>query len=166
MCGQEGMASSYGQPAHLFCGSLRLLSHTGVQQGDNMGPAGVLFCHTGRLGVLLRPGGVLWQAWYMDHVTIVEKMEALSQVVQAIQSQGPERGLTLNKAKCVLWGPGASEDSIAHHPALQGILVVPFRPGSGLRVLGVPVEHPRRPEPSPGPSSGRQSHAWRQCAHV
>ena len=37
------MASSYGQPAHLFCGSLRLLSHTGVQQGDNMGPAGFCF---------------------------------------------------------------------------------------------------------------------------
>ena len=90
------MASSYGQPAHLFCGSLRLLSHTGVQQGDNMGPAGFCFATQDLWESFSDLAGVLWQAWYMDDGTIVGNMAALSQVVTAIQTQvrplGPRHG--------------------------------------------------------------------------
>ena len=116
-------------------------SHGG-QQGDNMGPVGFFFATQVLWESFSDLAGVLWQAWYMDDGTIVGNMAALSQVVTTIQTQGPERGLSLNKSKCVLWGPGTAAENLSRHPALQGISLVPFLPGSGLRVLGVPVEHP------------------------
>ena len=65
------MASSYSQPAHLFSGPLRLQSHNGVQQGDNMGPAGFCFASHDLWESFEELEGVLWQAWYMDDSSIV-----------------------------------------------------------------------------------------------
>ena len=95
----------------------------------------------------------------MDDGTIVGNMAALSQVVTAIQTQGPERGLSLNKSKCVLWGPGTAAENLSRYPALQGISVVPFLPGSGLRSCVCRLSTQRRSGPSPGTSSARPSHA-------
>ena len=144
------MATSYGRPAYLFAGGhpgvgggpLCLLSHAGVQQGDNMGPAGFCFAAHDLWESFQGLDGVLWQAWYMDDGTIVGSLEGLSKVIENLQALGPGRGLHLNKSKCVLWGPGASADTLSAHPALQGISLQPYAPGTGLRVLGVPVEHP------------------------
>jgi hypothetical protein len=107
-----------------------------------MGPAGFCFATHDLWESFGDLDGILWQAWYMDDGTIVGSLEGLSQVVEALQTQGPARGLTLNKAKCVLWGPGATEAALGAHLGLSGISVVPFVPTSGLRVLGVPVDHP------------------------
>ena len=136
------MASSYGRPAPLFAGSLRLLSHAGVQQGDNMGPAGFCFASHDLWESFQDMEELFWQAWYMDDGTVVGSLSCLAKVVEAIQTQGPERGLFLNKAKCVLWGPAAQQEGVRAHPSLQGVTVHPYVPGSGIKVLGVPVEHP------------------------
>ena len=100
------MASSYGRPAHLFCGQLSLLSHSGVQQGDNMGPAGFCFAAQDILEDIGAEEGLLWQAWYMDGGTIIGTMEGLARAAEILLEEGPARGLFLNRAKCVLWGPG------------------------------------------------------------
>ena len=136
------MASSYGVPTYLFAGSLRLLSQAGVQQGDNMGPAGFCFASHDLWDSFQTMEGLLWQVWYMDDGTIVGSLSCLAKIVEAIQQLGPARGLHLNKAKCVMWGPAAQADNLAAYPPLQGMHLVPYVPGSGIRVLGVPVEHP------------------------
>ena len=138
----QWMASSYGSPAHLFCGPVRLLSHSGVQQGDNMGPAGFCFAVQDLLEEFGEMPDLLWQAWYMDDGTLIGSMPCLNRVVDILMDRGPSRGLFLNRRKCVLWGPGATPEAIQAHPSLRDLSVIPFHPGTGLRVLGVPVEHP------------------------
>jgi hypothetical protein len=107
-----------------------------------MGPAGFCFATQDLWESFSDFAGILWQAWYMDDGTLVGTLEGLSQVVAAIQTEGPARGLYLNKKKCVLWGPAAIQASLEAHPTLHGISSLPFEPTSGLRVLGVPVDHP------------------------
>ena len=107
-----------------------------------MGPAGFCFAVQDLWESFYDIEGILWQAWYMDDGTIIGTLAGLAQVVNLIQQQGPSLGLSLNKRKCVLWGPGASLDTVARNPTLAGISVTPFTPDSGLRVLGVPVDHP------------------------
>ena len=46
-------------------------------------------------------------------------------------------GLRVNLGKCTLWGPGAT--SIADQ---VGIAETAWGPGSGLTVLGIPVDYP------------------------
>ena len=133
------MASSYGAPTHLFAGQFRLSSQAGVQQGDNMGPVGFCFATQDLWESFQDLEGLLWQAWYMDDGTIIGSLSCLAKIVDAIQSQGPERGLYLNKAKCVMWGPAAQADNLTAFPPLQGIHLAPYAPGTGIRVLGVPV---------------------------
>ena len=72
------MASSYSQPAHLFSGPLRLLSHCGVQQGENMGPAGFCFASQDLWESFTDFEGILWQAWYIDEGTLIGSLEGLS----------------------------------------------------------------------------------------
>jgi hypothetical protein len=107
-----------------------------------MGPAGFCFATQDLWESFSDLDGILWQAWYMDDGTLVGTLEGLSKVVAAIQSDGPTRGLFLNKKKCVLWGPAVSPANLENHVDLQGISTMPFVPTSGLRVLGVPVDHP------------------------
>jgi hypothetical protein len=48
-------------------------------------------------------------------------------------------GITINTDKWKVWGPAPLPLDIS---ALQDVPRVPWSPGSGLRVLGLPVEHP------------------------
>ena len=70
-----------------FCGPITLQSQAGVQQGDNMGPAGFCFASHALWDSFADLEGVLWQAWYMDDGTVIGSMEGLAQVIEAIQAQ-------------------------------------------------------------------------------
>jgi hypothetical protein len=107
-----------------------------------MGPAGFCFAAQDILEDIGAKEGLLWQVWYMDDGTIIGTMEGLARAAEILLEEGPARGLFLNRAKCVLWGPGATEDVVRRLPPLGGMTITPFQPGTGVRVLGVPVEHP------------------------
>ena len=46
-------------------------------------------------------------------------------------------GLSVNSAKCSLWGPGAH-----HVPSSLGVPIVLWTPNSGCTVLGIPIDFP------------------------
>ena len=130
------MATSYGAPALLFSGSQIMMSTSGVQQGDNMGPAGFCLAVHDLLESFDSMEGLFWQTWYMDDGTLVGPLASLERVLQALQSAGPALGLHLNAGKCVLWGPGATAEAVQSHPRLSTFTTRPFTPDSGIRPPG------------------------------
>jgi hypothetical protein len=91
--GTPWMATYYGKASLLFCGDQVLLSTTGVQQGDNAGPAGYCFGTHDIYESLEDIDGLLWQAWYMDDGTLVGRLSALEEALHRIRVMGAEVGL-------------------------------------------------------------------------
>ena len=84
-----------------------------------------------------------WESWYLDDGTLVGSPDGLATVFQALKPALAGVGLTLNVCKCQPWGPGVhaeGEPPPVLPYGLAGIPVVPFGPGSGITVLGVPVD--------------------------
>ena len=139
--GSHWMVTCYGQASFLFTGDQVLLSTTGVQQGDNAGPAGFCFGTHDIWEALETIEGLLWQAWYMDDGTLVGRLPALEEALQKIATFGAARGLRVNYAKCVLWTP-VGVDRLGSFPALSKVHTPQYAPSEGIRVLGAPVVHP------------------------
>ena len=61
----------------------------------------------------------------------------LDEFLTFLDTEGPRLGLHLNRAKCVLWGPG-------HHrvPERATVSVRSWEAGEGITVLGIPVDRP------------------------
>ena len=92
-----------------------------------------------------------WKVFYLDDGILVgntlEVFQALEHLVLAYKAVG----LECNLHKCTIWGPGVQKgtQSVPQYPMevpldhpCRAIPVVPFVAGSGLEVLGVPVDHP------------------------
>ena len=141
------MESCYAQHGTLFCGSTKISSERGLQQGDPCGPAGFAFGLQGLVERLERT--VTWQSWYLDDGVILGSILQLQEVQRLIQQFAGQLGLELNRLKCRLWGPAVTlppdttmEDQFRKLGTLHGIPVERFDPNTGIKVLGIPVCHP------------------------
>ena len=142
----------YGGASPLLCqGRLLCSSHVGVHQGDACGPLGfALGLDTGLDRCESR--GLEWESWYLDDGHIVGKADDILARLQDLQRVLEPIGLSLNLAKCKLWGPGIQTQSQPHphypselaadHPG-RLVPVVPFGGPRGITTLGVPVDAPK-----------------------
>ena len=126
----------YRSPSSLiYDHSVDIVSSSGVQQGDPLGP--LYFCLAlAPLVDEIERLGPSYNKWYMDDGAIVGPPEVLHQVWAILKSKGPALGLHLNPAKCE-WSwldPSSPEPS--------PIVGVPLSPLDSVSILGVPLGPP------------------------
>ena len=76
-----------------------------------------------------------WQAWYPDDAHILGSSLQLHQALQFILRRAAAFGL--DDLGRVIMAPGTPEDS-----PLRRVTLVPCRPDTGIKALGIPVCHP------------------------
>eukprot|EP00731_Ephydatia_muelleri_P002044 Em0001g2044a len=97
----------YGQHPLLWSPMGTIMSESGVQQGDPLGP--LLFCLVLQKvlsAIASDPNcfDVLFHAWYIDDGVIAGSKQAVVQALSIIQDLGPPLGLVINSSKCELYG--------------------------------------------------------------
>lgn len=138
----------YAQQCPLYCQGQTILSKTGVHQGDPMGPVAFsLAVHDANCGG--RP--LDWKVFYLDDGILVGNVVDVFHALDCLVASYKALGLECNLRKCTLWGPGIQRaaqsvplypiEVALDHPG-RAIPVIPFVMGSGLEVLGVPVDYP------------------------
>ena len=132
--------SCYGGHSHLYAQGTRLVSAQGVQQGDPLGP--LLFALAWQRVVRQLPPALFLNLWYLDDGHLVGSLAELSVALDTIKVQGASIGVELSLPKCKLWGPGVASQGMNLPGNLAAVCTVPWEPGSGLQVLGLPVEFP------------------------
>ena len=124
---------SYGSQPILLLDDQPILSCCGVQQGDPLGPLGFsLVLHSIIEKIKEAVPGILINAWYLDDGTLCGSQQDLAAALSIIESDGPPRGLFLNRAKSFIYTPANSSIT---HPLLCNI------PASsdGFTLLGSPI---------------------------
>ena len=97
----------YHTSAELRSGCDRLLSSTGVQQGDPLGPLLFSLVVLELMDSIDPPQELLLQLWYLDDGSFVGPRTAISDLLTQISKNGPKFGLHLNMKKCeVFWASG------------------------------------------------------------
>ena len=97
----------YGQHPLLWSPMGTIMSESGVQQGDPLGP--LLFCLVLQKvlsAIASDPNcfDLLFHAWYIDDGVIAGSKQAVVQALSIIQDLGPPLGLVINSSKCELYG--------------------------------------------------------------
>ena len=97
----------YGQHPLLWSPMGTIMSESGVQQGDPLGP--LLFCLVLQkvLSAIASDPicfDLLFHAWYIDDGVIAGSKQAVVQALSIIQDLGPPLGLVINSSKCELYG--------------------------------------------------------------
>ena len=83
--------------------------------------------------------------WYLDDEHLVGNPDCLQRCLAHITTKGASMGVRLNPTKCRLWGPGSAQlgsEDMDTGSLWNTIPRVPWRAGSGLKVLGLPVCYP------------------------
>ena len=129
------MTSCYIQHSMLWCGSTRLESCSGIQQGDPLGP---LAFSLGFHEVVEKVGELVqWQAWYLDDGIMLGSLDQLEKALQLLQADMATRGLQINLQKCELWGTCCEHQHkatrAADHPTLSTVQVNEYTNMSGSR---------------------------------
>ena len=100
------MESCYGTQPFLHLGDHTILSSSGVQQGDPLGPLG--------FALTLQPiiehirdevPGLNINAWYLDDGSLCGSAAVLAKALKIVEDEGPSRGLQLNRSKSLLYIP-------------------------------------------------------------
>ena len=128
---------AYATPAPLFVGGTRLVSQCGTHQGCPLGPIGFYLGLASMTERLHKEAGLLWGVWYLDDGVLVGDPVCIQQALTYLETAGQEIGLTLNRVKCVLWGPGASAVTEA-----ASLITRNWSPGEAITVLGITVDKP------------------------
>jgi hypothetical protein len=96
------------------------------------------------------PSDLPLNSWYLDDDLLVLPVNPIPAAVNHLVTGCAQIGLAVNPQKCLLWGPGLLPNGkgggclpttveTGEAGEIPGLL---FTPGSGIRVLGTPVEHP------------------------
>ena len=124
----------YGGPSVLlYDHRYVILSTSGVQQGDPLGPLYFCFGLNPIVNEIsrLRP---VYQKWYMDDGGIVADVATLKQVWRILVEKGPALGLKLNAEKCEWsWLRASCSDPCPIDPRIGSV------PTSEVCMLGVPL---------------------------
>ena len=92
-----------------------------------------------------------WSAWYLDDGVAVGSLAAVSAYLNCVHDEAALAGLSLNLAKCQLWGPGAEGLTGGPSPfgldtpldsPIRGVPIVKRSEGEGITVLGCPIDAP------------------------
>ena len=106
------MESCYGGESPLLFGEHVIPSRCGVHQGDPLGPLGfALGLHPLIEQISSEVPGLLINSWYLDDGTICGSPSDLLKALSIIESEGPSRGLVLNRSKCLILIPLLSSSS-------------------------------------------------------
>ena len=127
----------FGSQPFLYFGDDKIFSSCGVQQGDPLGP----LCCTLTLHPVIEQikreiTGLLVNAWYLDDGTLCGSNRDFYSALTIIESQGPSRGLLLNKNKSLLFVP--ADATLPDHVLPPGIPTT----NGGFELLGSPVGPP------------------------
>jgi hypothetical protein len=150
------MESCYAAHSALYCGEAIIRSERGVQQGDPCGPAAFAWAVQDMAEDL--SAFVAWHAWYLDDAHIIGTPAQLHHALLFILGRAAAIGLELNLSKCQLWGPAFRCDALGRATMAPGtpedsplhkVTLVPYRPDTGIKALGVPVCHPTALADSP-----------------
>ena len=127
----------YGAQPLLQFGDYTILSCSGVQQGDPLGPLGfALALHPLVEKINEQVPGLVINAWYLDDGTLCGSARNLQAALTIIEGEGPALGLHLNRAKSLLYIPeGASP---ATNPLPPDIPTT----SEGFVLLGSPIVSP------------------------
>ena len=128
----------YDSPSHLFFGTHRLSSESGVQQGDPLGP--LLFA------IALQPilqelhsnrsdGGLQLVFSYLDDCCLAGDYRAVAQALQHLKDACAAIGLKLNTDKCELIPMAGAQAHIIQHFPSDMIL----RADGNFELLGGPI---------------------------
>ena len=126
----------YGsQPPPPLPGKLyTMLSCCGVQQGNPLGPLGfALALHPIIEKVIRSVPGLLINTWYLDDGTLCGSATDLCAALEIIETEGPLRGLSLNRGKSLLYAP--ADSSLSNNAFPPDIPVT----NGGFKLLGSPV---------------------------
>ena len=130
---------SYGSQPFLFFGNFQLLSCTGVQQGDPLGP----LCFALTLHPLIEQiqsnvPNLCLNAWYLDDGSLCGPPNALFSALEIIDTAGPSRGLGLhlNKSKCLFSISNEANFDLGSFPAGIPITL------DGFTLFGCPIGPP------------------------
>ena len=115
-----------------------ILSCSGVQQGDPLGPLGfALTLHPILERIKQEVPDLLLNSWYLDDGTLCGSIADLCAALAIIEEDGPARGLFLNRSKSLLYVPAeASCNSSTFPPGIpctsEGFVLLgaPFGPPS------------------------------------
>lgn len=97
----------YGKPSFLMFGKEVILSRSGVQQGDPLGP--LLFCLT--INNLIKSLRSRFNAWYLDDGSLGDSSNVVFNDLQSVIEQSKCLGLELNFEKCELFFVNESDSS-------------------------------------------------------
>ena len=123
----------YGARPILRLGDHTILSSSGVQQGDPLGPLGfALVLHPIIERIKREVPDLLLNAWYLDDGTLCGSLDSLAAALSIIESEGLCRGLSLNRSKSLIAAP---PNLPVLHPALSDIPVT----SNGFTLLGSPL---------------------------
>ena len=133
------MECCYQTPSLLHLGGSHILSCSGVQQGDPLGPLGfALALHPILIKIRNRLPSLTINSWYLDDGTLCGSPGDLRTALDIIEEEGPSYGLTLNRSKSLLVIP--CDDSSVDDPSFTNPLPaeIPTTRG-GFTLLGSPI---------------------------
>ena len=123
----------YGQPSTVSNSIISASVHTGVQQGDPLGP---LFFAVGLHPVISAICHQLKSAWwYLDDGTLVGTPAQIASCLEWLEPNLRSIGLEINRAKTIIWTPTALSEPLPS--SLSSYSIAP--PDQGVTVLGTPV---------------------------
>ena len=147
------MQTLYGEDLPLYLGHQKIPSRRGVQQGCNFGT----FLFALAIHPIIQPADTAWLSrWYADDGVILGPVRQVEAIFSTLVERFATLGLTVNRSKCTICGPGAQMVSTHMDDlALKECTLIPWTADAGFVLLGTPIHHPGMP-----PTGNAFMHRW------